>query len=893
MPVRLLSLPSSTVPQLQHQWPQQKPIVAPVLAASSSPSTSVCTTSTKTKKSSVCTAKDPNVTCSGRGRDRQCTTNLPSGGSTAISDPVSTGAAGPGVPASPSESASAAPSLSGSDPATIAPSPSADTSGPAISLSTSASFSTVSGAIPQESSSAPSASSSTPGPRSSGGFSTNPQIQVDRVHATGNKGAGIKIGVVDSGVDYHRAPLGGCFGPGCKIAGGYDFVGDSFTGTNTPQPDADPFDNCFGHGSFVAGVLGANENEYGVTGVAPEATQYHYRAFSCGGQTSDDVVLQAMQAAYNEGVDVLNLSLGARSAWSSDAISVMAQRIAAKGIAVVGSAGNSGFVGAFYPFAPATGLGVIGAGSVDNAIYPAQQATVSTGYGPLVYYDWQAFSTNTLFTPTPTVGIAAFTTDPNVPNDGCILPSTIPDFSGRIAVIRRGGCALEDKAFNAFQAGAAGVFVVNTPNTPYVYYEFPIDFALISSQDGQYLLDQIAQGNDNLTITFSFDPAPQPNVFTGNITSEFSCIGPTNDLLMGASVLAPGTNIVSVLPAALGSWGIQDGTSFSSPAVAGGAALYLNARRSDPNTIREAFQATADVLPTALGATDLATVAAQGAGKLQLFDALNSDTIVGPTELLLNDTAYFNNVQYIEITNTGRQRRQYSLAHLASGTAPAFFPGSNQSYNSPIPQSPNAAGVRFSPPTFNLGAGRSTRVKITFTQPGGLNAAQFPIYSGFIQITGGAQTVQVPYLGVAAAMKNLPIIDGSTQYLPFVAPTILDGTQNPQNGTKQYSFNGTDFPTVLYRFTGGTPRVYIDLVNPNTNLGFAPQYISKRWLFPLHQGPGQAAPPKGFLLNAWCKLTHNKGIGCKGNGGGQTPQNSFAAVPIVGTVFQDDFVPRK
>jgi hypothetical protein len=291
-------------------------------------------------------------------------------------------------------------------------------------------------------------------------------------------------------------------------------------------------------------------------------------------------------------------------------------------------------------------------------------------------------------------------------------------------------------------------------------------------------------------------------------------------------------------------------------------------------------------LPFAKGDAQLATVAAQGAGKLQLFDALNTDTIVGPTELLLNDTAYFNDVQYIEITNTGNQRRQYSLSHLASGTAPAFFPNSNQSYNSPIPQQANAAGVRFSPPTFNLGGGRSKTVKITFSQPGGLNAAQFPIYSGFIQIAGGAQTVQVPYLGVAATMKDLPIVDASTQYLSTVTPTILDNTQNVQQGTKQYSFNGTDFPTVLYRFVGGTPRVYIDLVNPDTNLGFTPQYMSKRWLFPLPQGDR----PKGFLLNAWCKLTNNKGKGCKGNG---SQQSSFDKVPVVGTVFQDDFVPRK
>jgi hypothetical protein len=854
MPVRLLSLPPAPVPHLQKRWPAQRPSgPAPAAAAASASGSGSCSVSSA--KASACTAKDPNVTCSGRGKDKKCTTVTQAGAS-------ATSVASNGI----------SPAASG----TASPVPINGTS------TTGAAIPTLSGIQSGSSAAAsPSATASLPFT----GFSTNPQIQVDKVHATGNRGAGIKIGIIDSGVDYTRAPLGGCFGAGCKIAGGYDFVGDNFTGTNEPQPDSDPFDNCFGHGTFVAGVLGANDNEYSVTGVAPDALQYHYRCFSCGGQTSDDIVLMAMQAAFNEGVDVINLSLGARSAWSSDAISVMAQRIAAKGVTVVGSAGNSGLVGAFYPFAPATGLGVIGAGSVDNAIYPAHQAVVSTGYGPLAYYDWQAFSTQTLGTPTTTLGIAAFTTDPNVPNDGCIMPSPVPDFTGKIAVIRRGGCALEDKAFNAFQAGAAAVLIVNTPNTPYVYYEFPIEFALISSEDGGYLLSQIAAGT-NLTLTFSFNPAPQPNLLTGNITSDFSCVGPTNDLVMGASVLAPGSNIVGVLPEALGSWGIQDGTSFSCPGVAGSAALYLNARRSDSKKVREAFQATADVLNFAKGNNQFATVAAQGAGKLQLFDALNSDTVVGPTELLLNDTAYFNNVQYIEVTNTGRSRQRYSLTHLPAGTAPAFQPGSNQSYNSPIPQVGNAADVRFAPPTLNLGAGQSQRVKLTFSQPAGLNAAQFPIYSGFIQVSGGAQTVQVPYLGVAAVMKNLPILDTSTQYLGQITPTILNAAGSAQQGSSSYSFNGTDFPTVLYRFVGGTPRVYIDLVNPNTNLGFTPSYVSKRWLFPLRP----SEKPKGFLVNAWCKLTNNKGIGCKNQ---QPQQSSFDKVPIIGTVFQDDFVPRK
>jgi subtilisin family serine protease len=144
----------------------------------------------------------------------------------------------------------------------------------------------------------------------SSGFSANNQIQADRVQATGNKGKGIKIGIVDTGVDYTRTPLGGCFGSGCKIAGGYDFVGDNYDGTNNPVPDNDPFDGCNGHGTTMAGIIGANDNEYGVPGVASEASLYMYRVFSCSGATTDDIVIQGALRAYTDNMDVINLSLG-------------------------------------------------------------------------------------------------------------------------------------------------------------------------------------------------------------------------------------------------------------------------------------------------------------------------------------------------------------------------------------------------------------------------------------------------------------------------------------------------------------------------------------------------------------------------------------------------------
>jgi subtilisin family serine protease len=125
---------------------------------------------------------------------------------------------------------------------------------------------------------------------------------VDQVHALGIKGKGMKIAFVDTGVDYIHPSLGGGFGPGFKVAGGYAFVDDNWDGSSDPIPGPDPLTTCFssGHGTHVtglllnpsilyladivqsiAGMLDSPNIGFGMTGVAPEASLYMYKVFSC------------------------------------------------------------------------------------------------------------------------------------------------------------------------------------------------------------------------------------------------------------------------------------------------------------------------------------------------------------------------------------------------------------------------------------------------------------------------------------------------------------------------------------------------------------------------------------------------------------------------------------
>ncbi|MAD83912.1 MAG: hypothetical protein CL912_13195 [Deltaproteobacteria bacterium] len=125
----------------------------------------------------------------------------------------------------------------------------------------------------------------------------------------------IELALTKSSIDYNLPALGGGIGPGFKVAYGYDLVGD-YDANGNPAPDDDPMD-CLGHGTHVAGIIGASNDPY-ILGVAPNATLHMYKVFACEDNAPTDILIQAFIMAHNNGVDVITSSIGSNNGWPEE-----------------------------------------------------------------------------------------------------------------------------------------------------------------------------------------------------------------------------------------------------------------------------------------------------------------------------------------------------------------------------------------------------------------------------------------------------------------------------------------------------------------------------------------------------------------------------------------------
>ncbi len=561
----------------------------------------------------------------------------------------------------------------------------------------------------------------------------------------GFTGAGVKVAVMDTGVDYDHPDLGGCFGAGCRVFTGWDFVGDDFNADDTspsynPIATPDPFpDDCNGHGTHVAGIVGANG---AIRGVAPDVTFGAYRVFGCDGSTTAEIMIAAMERAYADGMDVLNMSIGSAFQWPEYPTAVAASRLVKQGMVVVASIGNSGTSGLYAAGAPGLGKEVIGVASFDNTHVLLPAFTISpddTKIGHTGATGAPAAPTSGSF-PMSRTGTVASAGDACTAT-GAPAPGSL---TGTVALIRRGTCSFHEKAANAQAAGAAGVVLYNNAAgfvNPTVVgpVEINIPVVAITAAEGALIDSRLAGGPVTMTWTSQTVTIVNP---TGNLISSFSSYGLSPDLALKPDIGAPGGSINSTYPLELGGNANISGTSMSSPHVAGAVALLLQAKPQTLATrVRDLLQNSADPKAwwgnPALGFLD--NVHRQGAGMLDIDDAIEAtDTgYVLPGKLSLGESQTGPSVQRLEIRNYLNSPVTYDLSYvnaLSTGgvITPSFFASD--------------ATVAFS--SASVTAPGNSRAAFTAT----INPATGPSqgqYGGYIVLTptDGGRVFRVPFAG--------------------------------------------------------------------------------------------------------------------------------------------------
>ncbi len=694
-------------------------------------------------------------------------------------------------------------------------------------------------------------------------------------NSLGLTGAGVKVAVMDTGIDYHHPDLGGCFGPGCRVAFGYDLVGDAYNADPTspsynpiPSPDPDP-DDCNGHGTHVSGIVGANG---AIKGVAPDVTFGAYRVFGCAGSTDSDIMIEAMERALADGMQVLNMSIGsAFDAWPNSPTAKASDRLVNKKVSVVASIGNSGASGLYSAGSPGVGKKVIGVASFDNTHISLRTFTIAPD-GAVIGYGQAAAAP---LAPTSGTQPMARTGTATSTADAC---SALPggSLTGRVALIRRGTCTFNTKSFNAQNAGAVGVVLYNNVAgrfSPTVIGPptITIPVVAISDTEGMLIDSRLAAGPVAMTWTANQETFLNP---TGNLISSFSSYGLAADLSLKPDIGAPGGLIFSTIPLEQGGYATISGTSMSSPHTAGAVALLLqSAPKTSSQKVRSILQNSADPrnwsLAPGLGFLD--NVHRQGAGMLDIDDAILATTRIQPGKIEAGEGAAGPFTQRLTIENRSKSAVTYDLSSVNALTTggvitPSFFLSN--------------ASVAFSASGVTVPAGATSTVDATITPATGPVNGQ---YGGYIVFTpqGGGRVYRVPFAGFVGDYQGIVVLQPTANGFPWLAK-LSGGFLFNQPAGASYSLVGDDIPFFLVHLDHQARRVRFEVFDAVT--GKAWHRISDDQYLPRN------STPTSFFAFVWDGVTF-KGKGNKPKDFFTVPNGSFVVKLSVLKALGDDTNP--
>lgn len=626
-----------------------------------------------------------------------------------------------------------------------------------------------------------------------------PQAQ-NALGGSASAGAGIKIAVIDSGIDQTHPgfqdssltppagfPKGDSNFTNSKVIVARSYVSlDSSTDPAYSSPDDTSPRDHMGHGTAIAMIAAGVQNTSplgAIQGVAPKAFLGNYKVFGSPGindYASYAAVQQALEDALADGMDIATLSLSEgytisvgpldtgsacnlAAGVACDSYASFVETAVKAGMVVVTSAGNDGNVGTQTATAasihtPGTTPSAITVGATTNSHALFQAVRVNGGGLQTV---------RALFGDGPQIKsllTAKLVDVAQLGNDGLACSALAAgSLGGAIALIQRGTCNFSDKINNAQNAGAVGVILYQTSGTDSIFsplfaQDTGIPAVMIGYTDGAALKSYI---DANAGATVSLDPSFTAYSTQANVVAPYSSRGPSvgtfstvaSVLVLKPELVATGDGIYTATqksdPAgdaynATGYTGVS-GTSYAVPMVAGAAAMVKQklGPNATPAQLKSAVVNTATQSDVVDATGGQARVSAIGAGKLKADDALNVAATVDPATLSFG----------VVTATTVSTNLTLRITNVSNSSATFSFQVQQRDADS-------KAAVSVSPASMTLGAGQQNSVTVSLkgSRP---NAGA---YEGSIVITGAGPALHVPYqylVGSGVPFDIYPVYNGS------------------------------------------------------------------------------------------------------------------------------------
>lgn len=439
-----------------------------------------------------------------------------------------------------------------------------------------------------------------------------PFIGGDIPRLEGFDGRGIKIAVIDTGVDYNHPDLFG-FGPEGKVVGGFNFI-------NEGEPPLD----TNGHGTQVAGVIAADGI---LKGVAPKAKILAYKVSEDGGGVSSDLIIKAIDRSIEDGADIINISLGVNKTNSN--IDKTVDKALQKGIIVITAAGNDGptpkTIGS-----PGKNPGSITVGATYNNLTSSLIATLDVNEKP--YTVIPMAGTAKLDKPiTGKIVFGGYGKEEELKKinatDAILLVERGSDVEGEMLYF-----SIKEK--NAANAGAKAMIVYN--NQPGIFlgelihqfvepdYKPRIPVVSIDRNEGL----EIKELNENDASLHLF--------YNPDFVAHFSSRGPVSPFYIKPDLVAPGAYINTTQ--INGGYNFTSGTSFAAPHVSGSVALLLEKYPNMTNNeIKSLLMTTSERVSDAYG-TEF-SLSDTGSGRLNIGKSFEAKLIITPPNFVVNLSA--------------------------------------------------------------------------------------------------------------------------------------------------------------------------------------------------------------------------------------------------------------